>query len=82
MIEKERLNDRLIVLLLVGALAINYPLLALFDKFTFWLGLPVLYLYLFCFWFVIICLLAAVLSRPSRRKPAPKTKSSHSGRTA
>jgi hypothetical protein len=82
MIDKKRQNDRLIVLLLVGALAINYPLLALFDTHTFWLGLPVLYLYLFCFWFVFICLLAAVLSRGPRRKPAPKTKTSHSGRTA
>jgi hypothetical protein len=30
---------------------------------------------------VFICLLAAVLSRRSHRKPAPKTKTSHSGRT-
>ena len=82
MIDKKRLNDRLIVLLLAGALAINYPLLALFDKCTFWLGLPVLYLYLFCFWFVFICLLAWALSRRSRRKPAAKVKSSHSGRAA
>jgi hypothetical protein len=81
MIDKKRLNDRLIVLLLAGALAINYPLLALFDKCTFWLGLPVLYLYLFCFWFVFICLLAWVLRRPSQRKPAAKVKSSQSGRT-
>jgi uncharacterized membrane protein HdeD (DUF308 family) len=82
MIEKKRLNDRLIVLLLAGVLAINYPLLALFDKFTFWQEIPVLFLYLFGFWFVFICLLAAVLSRRSRRKPVPKTKTSHSGRTA
>ena len=80
MIEKKRLKDRLIVLLLAGALAINYPLLALFDKFTFWQEIPVLYLYLFGFWFVFICLLAAVLSRGPRRKPASKTP--HSGRTA
>jgi peptidoglycan/LPS O-acetylase OafA/YrhL len=82
MIEKERLNDRLIVLLLAGVLVINYPLLALFDKFTFWQEIPVLYLYLFGFWFVYIGLLAAVLSGRSRRKPSSKTKISHSGRTA
>ena len=82
MMEKERLNDRLIVLLLVGVLGINYPLLALFDKLILWFGLPVLYLDLFCFWFVFICLLAWALCGRSRPKPAAKAKSSHSGRTA
>ena len=82
MIEKERLNDRLIVLLLVGALGINYPLLALFDKLIFWFGLPVLYLYLFCFWFVFICLLAWLLSSRSRRKSASEVEHSHPGRKA
>ena len=81
MINKEKLHARLIVLLLFGVLAINYPLLALFDKLTFRLGLPVLYLYLFCFWFVFICLLAVVLSRRSRRRPASKTKLFRSGGT-
>ena len=72
MIEKKRLNDRLIVLLLVGALAFNYPLLALFDRSSCWQGIPVLFLYLFGFWFVFIILLAAALSHRARRKPAAK----------
>jgi len=72
MIEKKRLNDRLIVLLLVGALAFNYPLLALFDRSSSWHGIPVLFLYLFGFWFVFIVLLAMALSGRSRRKPPAK----------
>jgi len=68
-----------VVLLLVGVLGINYPLLALFDKLTLWFGLPVLYLYLFCFWFVFICLLAWALSGRSRPKPAAKAKPALSG---
>jgi len=79
MIEKQRLNDRLVVLLLVGVLGINYPLLALFDKLILWFGLPVLYLYLFCFWFAFICLLAWALSGRSRPKPAAKVKPALSG---
>jgi hypothetical protein len=72
MIEKKRLNDRLSVLLLVGMLAFNYPLLALFDRSSTWEGIPVLFLYLFGFWFVFIILLAAALSNRTRRKPAAK----------
>jgi len=72
MIEKKRLNDRLIVLLLVGALAFNYPLLALVDRSSYWQGIPLLYLYLFGFWFAFIILLAAALSNRNRRKPAAK----------
>ena len=72
MIEKKRLNDRLIVLLLVGALAFNFPLLALFDRSSTWQGIPVLFLYLFGFWFVFIILLTAALSNRTRRKPAAK----------
>jgi hypothetical protein len=67
--EKEQRSDRLIVLLLAGALAINFPLLALFDKPFMWLGIPILYLYLFVSWLIFICLLAAILSKRSHTKP-------------
>ncbi len=66
--ENEQRGDRLIVLLLVGVLALNFPILALFDKPTIWLGIPVLYLYLFISWLIFICLLAAILSKRSRTK--------------
>ncbi len=50
----------MIALLLVGFLALNYPLLALFSKAVIWMGIPALYLYLFVFWALFIGLMCAV----------------------
>ncbi|GAB4361588.1 MAG: hypothetical protein Kow006_32470 [Gammaproteobacteria bacterium] len=58
-----RSNDRLVALFIVGVLALNYPLLHLFGKGAFVFGLPVVYLYLFLVWMVIIVCLALVLER-------------------
>lgn len=69
MVEKERQNDQLVVLFLLGVLAMNYPLLAMFDRSFSWQGIPVLYLYLFGSWLLFIFLLAITLSKRSRSKP-------------
>jgi hypothetical protein len=69
MIEKKLQKDRLVVLFLLGILALNYPLLDLFDKPKSWHGIPVLYLYIFIFWLLFICLLAFTLSNRARSKP-------------
>jgi hypothetical protein len=70
MIAKKLQNDRLIVLFLAGVLVMNYPLLAMSDRSFSWLGIPVLYLYLFGSWFAFIILLATTLSSRSRTKPS------------
>jgi hypothetical protein len=59
----KRQGERLIGLLLIGLMAINYPLLALFSKSVLWLGIPALYLYLFVFWALFIGLAAAVMEK-------------------
>jgi hypothetical protein len=59
----KRQAERLIGLLLLGIIAINYPLLALFCKSVLWFGIPALYLYLFLFWALFIGLAAAVMER-------------------
>lgn len=69
MIEKVLQKDRLVVLLLIGIFALNYPLLDIFDKPYTWHGIPLLYLYLFIFWLLFICLLAVTLSNRARGKP-------------
>ena len=57
----DRRGERLVVLALVGVLALNYPLLQLFDASRLVLGIPMLYLYLFLVWAGLIGLGAWVL---------------------
>ncbi len=58
----KRGNERLTAWVLLGALALNYPLLSLFSKPLLWFGIPALYLYLFVFWALFIAVVA-VLTR-------------------
>ncbi len=75
----KRQSERLIILLLIGVLALNYPLLALFSKSVLWLGIPALYLYLFLFWALFIGLLAVVMEK--REPPKSEIDRSESGET-
>jgi len=56
-----RRRERLVVLALAGVLALNYPLLQLFNDAGLILGIPTLYLYLFLVWGTLIGLAAWVL---------------------
>ena len=49
------------MLFLLGVLVLNYPLLHLFGAASLWLGIPVLYLYLFICWLVLIVLIALLM---------------------
>lgn len=50
----KRRNERIMGLVLVGVLALNYPLLSLFASGSLLFGIPLLYLYLFLFWAAFI----------------------------
>ena len=65
-----RREERLTALVIAGVLALNYPLLQLFDRTGLWLGVPTLYLYLFSIWTVFIVLVALTLSRRDRARGA------------
>lgn len=53
-----------IVILFIGAvLAINYPVLDLFDQPWAPFGIPLLYFYLYLAWLVLIIVLIAVVER-------------------
>jgi hypothetical protein len=56
-------GPRLVALFLIGALLFNYPLIALFDRTVTAFGIPVLYLYVFCAWALLIGLFALVIER-------------------
>ena len=54
---------RLACLFLLGCLLFNYPLLALFNVRASLFGVPLLYVYLFAAWALIIALVAHVMER-------------------
>ena len=58
-----RRAPRLAGLFLLGCLLFNYPLLAVFSVRATFLGIPVLYAYLFAAWAVLIALVAAAVGR-------------------
>jgi len=60
---RENINGRRLVgLFLLGTLLFNFPLIYLFNRPVMALGIPVLYLYLFAAWSLII-LLTLIISR-------------------
>ena len=68
---RDKINGRRLVgLFLLGVLLFNFPLLYLFNRPQLALGIPVLYLYLFAAWSLIIFLtLLLSRSRPERVLP-------------
>jgi hypothetical protein len=65
-------GDRFVALLLLGALAFSPPLLSIFSARALVLGIPVLYLYLFAAWAVLIVLLARISRRAATaERPRP-----------
>ncbi len=58
-------RERLIALAIFGLLVLNYPLLQLFDRTATWLGIPVIYLYLFGLWALFIAAIAWILETRS-----------------
>lgn len=75
--EFKRQNERLIAVLVIGFILLNYPLLSLFSKVKLIFGVPVLYLYLFLIWIIFIGCVAIILEKtksPSIFTDLPKTK--------
>ena len=63
---RDKINGRRLVgLFLLGMLLFNFPLLHLFNQPVLALSIPVLYLYLFAAWSLIIFLILTI----SRSKP-------------
>ena len=56
-------GQRLVALFALGVALFNFPLLGLFDRAATAFGIPVLYVYIFCVWALLIALLALVIER-------------------
>ena len=67
MTEEARQRDKLVGLFVVGVAAFNPPLLGLFSGTTLF-GWPLLYVYLFCVWALLIGAVALVVERRRRRQ--------------
>ena len=58
-------GQRLVALFLLGCLLLNYPLISLFAGVAQLLGVPVLYIYVFLAWALLIAAMAVVIERRS-----------------
>jgi hypothetical protein len=56
-------TPRLIAIFLLGVVMFNFPLLAVFNVRALVWGIPVLYIYLFSAWLVLILLVYWVVER-------------------
>lgn len=56
-------SQRLAALFVLGCLLFNYPLLALFNRATMLGSIPILYVYVFAAWALLIALLALVVEK-------------------
>jgi hypothetical protein len=64
-------NKRLVGLFFLGGLLLNYPLLSLFNFKKSFYGIPLLYLYIFLIWFVLVFLIGFA-TRPTAISKIPK----------
>jgi hypothetical protein len=67
----KRTGERLLSLLIVGTILINFPLLSVFSNNNLFLGFPVLFVYLFFVWGLIIGAMVLVLRDRPRRSSDP-----------
>jgi len=67
----KRKGERLFSLLIVGTILLNFPLLSVFSKKSLFLGFPVLFLYLFMIWGLIIVAIVLVHRDRSRGSSDP-----------
>lgn len=65
---KRKISGRQIVfMVLMFSLLFNYPILSIFNKSVFYGDIPLLFIYLFVVWFVMIVLLFYLAKIPKGR---------------
>ena len=63
-----KITKRLVALLLMGCVLLNFPILSLVNLEILIFGIPLLYVYIFCVWALIISLTALATFFYSRGK--------------
>jgi hypothetical protein len=56
-------GQRLVAVFLLGLLLLNYPLLTLFAGPGLLFGIPILYVYVFAVWALLLALMAIVVEK-------------------
>jgi hypothetical protein len=56
-------NSKLLLVFAAFLLLLNYPVLSIVDKERLWMGLPVLYFYLFFIWLLLIVVVGLVVRK-------------------
>ncbi len=69
MTRDSKINKRLVALFLLGCVLLNYPILSLVNLEILIFGLPLLYVYLFGVWCLLISLTALTTLFRSRKRP-------------
>lgn len=64
-----RTGEKLVLLFALGALLLNFPVLATFDRLGWIAGVPILYLYLFGVWVAGIVAVAVLARTPWDGEP-------------
>ncbi|WP_275098648.1 hypothetical protein [Sedimenticola hydrogenitrophicus] len=54
-------SQRLLAVFLTGMLLLFSPIVSLFDRPVFWFGIPLIYLYLFTVWAILIAAMALII---------------------
>lgn len=76
-----RRPQRMIAIALLAAVLFNQPLLRVFDRgpATTLVGVPIIYLYLFAAWALVIVLMISVVERREKSEPGDLTPSADRG---
>jgi hypothetical protein len=67
-------SRRLAIVFILGVILLNYPILSLFNVPRFFFGIPVLILYLFTIWALLI-LITIIISVVNIKPPSPPAQS-------
>jgi len=60
------IKQRLVAIFFCGVLLLYSPIISLFDQANLWFGIPVLYIYLFTIWAILIILMAWTTERSDK----------------
>lgn len=65
--KKTRIGYRMVLICALGMLLLNYPILSGPNSNNLLLGIPVLYIYVFIVWFVLVLLIGIAVNRNKGR---------------
>ena len=63
MVKRTIANQKLIGLFLLASVLLNFPIIGIFGRSVLVMGIPLLYLYIFLVWLLLIVAIAMVVER-------------------